>query len=394
MRRVRFRRHSSRRHSRVVVGIAAAFCLVATLAAPASASLIPRPADAAAKDRPGPLPVTGPDTIPIAGADGYITYGASTNAPRSVCGKPKAMGSAKHPKNCWVPYVVHGKGSKVGYAEQVTGDALRGGPGRWVNRNLGIWAPSVVHYRGKYYMFYTASQKGTAADPQERGRKCIGVATSTSARGSFRARSTPMFCRKGGWAIDAEAFVGRSNGNLYVTFRDDAATSGRETAISVVRLDTSVRKVVKRKRLLTSKAISWEGNTRQGTHIIENPSMIRAGDGTWWLFYSGNSWQTKKYATGIAKCGKDPISSCRPFPGKDRPYFGYVGDGGLSGPHKPIAKLPRNQKAPGGMSVFRARGHGGMRAVWNYKTFTKHSRRYSLVGRLQLKGGRWSVVPE
>lgn len=393
MRRVRFDR-VSRHRRRALLAVGTAFCLIATLAAPAAASLIPRPAADAAKDRPGPLPVTGPDTIAVAGGDGYITYGASTAAPRSVCGKPKQMGSAKHPKNCWVPYVLHGKGAKVGYAEKVNGDALRGGPGTWVNRNLGIWAPSVVRYRGKYYMFYTASQKGSAGDPQARGRKCIGVATSTSARGGFHPRAKPLLCRKGGWAIDAEAFIGRSNGNLYVTFRDDGATTGRETAISVVRLDKSVRKVLNRKRLLTSRAITWEGNKEHGTHIIENPSMIRAGDGTWWLFYSGNSWRTKKYATGIAKCGKDPVSSCRPYPGPDRPYFGYVGDGGHTGAHKPIAQLPRNQKAPGGMSVFRARDHGGMRAVWNYKTFTKHSKRYSLVGRLRLDGARWRIVPE
>ncbi|WP_334553586.1 hypothetical protein [Micromonospora sp. CPCC 205714] len=34
--------------------------------------------------------------------------------------------------------------------------------------------------------------------------------------------------------------------------------------------------------------------------MVENPSMWRAADGDWHLMYSGNNWDSARYATGIA----------------------------------------------------------------------------------------------
>ncbi|MGH3660145.1 MAG: family 43 glycosylhydrolase, partial [Micromonosporaceae bacterium] len=239
------------------LGLTSALLLVTTIA------LVPPAGSAAAAD--GPIPLTGPDTIIKPGPnDRYITYGASAGTGR------------------FVPYVVHGSGNTVGMDTTIDGDAMPGGPGAWARSDIGLWAPSVVSYGGAFYLFYTATMAGTG-DP---GRKCIGVARSAAADGPFNARPNPLLCDAGGWSIDAEAFVGPNNGYLYVTYRDDAVETDRETAISVVRLNNDATEVLEKRVQLTSRAVTWENaEADDGSHIIENPSMIRAG-GTWWLFYS------------------------------------------------------------------------------------------------------------
>lgn len=337
--------------------------------AAAGLGLVPQAAGADPSD--GPIPLTGPDTIIKPGPnERYITYGASSRT-----GK-------------FVPYVVHGSGNTVGMDTTIDGDAMPDGPGGWARRDHGLWAPTVVNHNGRFYLFYTATQKGTG----DRGRKCIGVAASGRAIGPFRARANPLLCNAGGWSIDAEAFVGPHNGNLYVTYRDDKVETGRETAISVVRVDDNARQVLRKRVQLSSRAVTWENaGTNDGSHIIENPSMVRR-DGRWWLFYSGNKWRTAKYATGIARCGDSPMSKCTPVPNRDRSYFGYLGEDGMHGVHKPVSGLPRNKRAPGGMSVFHAR-NGGMRVVWNYRR-ASDGKRFSLTGNLTYSNGRWAVVPE
>ena len=43
--------------------------------------------------------------------------------------------------------------------------------------------------------------------------------------------------------------------------------------------------------------------------IIEAPTLIRAPDGTLFLFYSANNWFTSDYAVGVARCDS-PIGPC------------------------------------------------------------------------------------
>lgn len=364
-------RHARGRFKPTVVAAVAA---VATAGALAVASLAAADTNGetgngrelAAADH-GPMPLADPDTIQKPGAgDRYVSYGTS-RAGRAI------------------PYVVHGSGNTVGMDTTIDGDAMPGGPGDWARKDIGLWAPSVVRHGGRFLLFYSATQKGTG-NP---GRKCIGVATSADPAGPFHPRAKPLLCNPGGWSIDPDAFV--ANRHLYVTYRDDRATTGHETAISVVRLNKAATEVLRKRVLFTSRKITWEsvGTT---THIVENPSMVRR-DGHWWLFYSGNAWRTDKYSTGVAKCGSSPMAtSCAPYPGPRRPWFGYVGSTGLRAPHAPKRKLLGNHRGPGGMSIFYARD-GSMRVVWHYHS--AHGR-VSRTGVLHLNSatGVWTVTSE
>jgi hypothetical protein len=106
-----------------------------------------------------------------------------------------------------------------------------------------------------------------------------------------------------------------------------------------------------RRDALKSTDITWDTKkTGGGTHVVENPSMFKAADGYWYLAYSGNNWDSARYATGIAKCGTAPIPGGRCTPvqnGVERPYFGFTGDAGLN----PYRGLPGNHRGPGGFYV-------------------------------------------
>ena len=71
---------------------------------------------------------------------------------------------------------------------------------------------------------------------------------------------------------------------------------------------------------------AWEGN------VVEAPSMV-VHDGRFFLFYSGNAWDSREYATGYAVCDTVRGPCTKPH---DRPWLDT--DSHISG--------------PGGLSVF------------------------------------------
>jgi arabinan endo-1,5-alpha-L-arabinosidase len=294
------------------------------------------------------FPLADPDTV-LAKDGSYVTYGTTVGAGSGArCGATGRL---------YVPVLVHGSGSSVGMANCASYDALPSGPGAWAEPGGAIWAPGVARLGDRFFMFYTASRKGS-------GQKCIGRAVATSARGPFQNQGE-WACPDGGrWALDANPFV--SGGTLYVTYRDDAIATGAETGISTVRTDGEGRAIWDTRRdLLKSTDITWDtAKISGGTHVIENPAMWKAGDGDWYLMYSGNNWDSPRYATGIANCGTTPLPGSRCTPIRDgvaRPFFGFTGATGLN----PIRGLPGNHEGPGGMDVFTA-ADGTYRVVWHW----------------------------
>ncbi|MEV0649089.1 family 43 glycosylhydrolase [Phytomonospora sp. NPDC050363] len=297
------------------------------------------------------FPLADPDTV-IAKDGSYITYGTTVGA-----GSGQRCDGATG--KLYVPVLAHGSGSNVGLTDCASGDALPGGPGAWAEPGGAIWAPGVARFGDRYFMFYTASRKGS-------GQKCIGRAISTSARGPFQNQGEWSCPGEGRWALDANPFV--AGGSLYVTYRDDAIASGAETGISTVRTDGEGRAVWDTRRdMLKSTDITWDtAKTDGGTHVVENPSMWKMPDGHWYLMYSGNNWDSARYATGIADCGTTPLPSSRCAPMQDgvaRPYFGFTGEAGLG----PYRGLPLDRRGPGGMDVFAA-ADGSPRVVWHWWT--------------------------
>ncbi len=305
----------------------------------------------------------GADTMPLEdGSDKYITYGAS-----------------QHGKN--VPYALSGSGNNVGTSPKIQGDAMPKGGGAWAVRGH-IWTPGALYHKGRYYLFYTGVKKG--AKPE---KHCVGVASSTKPASGFKAESKPLVCPTHRWAIDADV-TKSSSGAVWMTYRDGEAAKGKQSALSVMRLkfrgDGTVDRASRSKVMLRSDKLSWASyKDNAGVVVIENPSAIEHR-GSWYLFYSGNSWPTNYYSTGIANCGKKiDDGACKPMPGPSKAWFAYSGPGKHLPASMRKAGLPGNRRGPGAMDVYRARD-GQPWVTWNY--LSDEGGRKSRTGKLSING--------
>lgn len=312
----------------------------------------------------------GADTIALHDGSGqYITYGASAHGHK-------------------VPYAVSGSGNEVGTSPVIAGDALPGGGGAWVEPGSGIWTPGAWYHVkdgvGRYYLFYTATRRN------DDGRKCIGVARSQNPFGGFVAEDTPIVCPDKGnrWALDADVTAG-PEGAIWMTWRDGQRAEGQESALSVMMLKFHSNGTVDRQNdpfvILRSDNLTWtKYRDTSGVTVIENPSIFHHS-GSWYLFYSGNSWKENYYSTGIAYCGaKINDGLCTPMPGPNRAWFSYSGPAAHLPDDMRRYGLPGNKRGPGAMDVYRARD-GKLWVTWNYLA-DQSSGRKSRTGRLVITG--------
>ncbi len=161
------------------------------------------------------------------------------------------------------------------------------------------WAPSVLRDGDGYVLFYTAEERRS-------GRQCIGRARADAPTGPFVDRSrSPWICpRNQGGAIDPYYFRDR-DGRRYLYWKNDGNCCGLEVALWGRRLTVEERLVGDPVRLLRMDR-DWE------LPLVENPAMTRSphAGGPYRLFYAANWWESRRYATGYARCD-GPLGPCR-----------------------------------------------------------------------------------
>jgi len=331
------------------------------------------PALADPADESQDFPFPGADTIALHdGSNGYVTYGASVH---------------RAGRRIWVPYSISGSGSTITTSPEIDGDAMSDGPGAWVDRDFNVWSPGAWYHVkdgvGRYYLFYTAKHR-------DRDQRCIGVARSRNPTSGFIAEPAPIVCPdRDRWALDADIFEG-PGGAVWMTWRDGQRAEGPESAISVMMLGFNNDGTVDREStpvvIMRSDNLEWPRfRDGSGVVVIENPSVVYH-NGSFYLFYSGNRWETNLYATGIAHCGaRIDDGLCAPMPGPRRAWFSYAGP--LESLPEDMRKygLPGNKRGPGAMDVHRARG-GQLWVTWNYLTGDTGDARKSRVGILNVTG--------
>jgi len=151
------------------------------------------------------------------------------------------------------------------------------------------WSPVVAFVAGRWVLWAAARARGGS-------QQCLLVATASSPLGPFVADRRPLERPPGGtWAIDPS--VHRDEvGDLWLTWKTDL-NQGAICLLMAQRLaddGCSFARQSAPTELLRSGA-RWEAG------IIEAPSVVVLG-GTTWLFYSGNRWESDRYAMGIAAC--------------------------------------------------------------------------------------------
>jgi beta-xylosidase len=157
------------------------------------------------------------------------------------------------------------------------------------------WAPAVAMIGGTFVLYYAVDVAGT-------GKECISVATAGRPQGPFTDRSTaPLECQKSlGGSIDPASFID-TNGMPYLVWKSGGPGSSRIWSQQLVPAGTSFVAGTNPTSLLVPDQ-PWEGTT------VEAPDMVTTG-GRYYLFFSGNDWDSANYAVGVATC-TGPLGPC------------------------------------------------------------------------------------
>jgi beta-xylosidase len=157
------------------------------------------------------------------------------------------------------------------------------------------WAPSALARSSRYILYYTTRDALS-------GFQCISRALSPKPEGPYRDESRePLVCQIGPEApycgsIDPSPFLD-SDGKLYLLWKSDENSSHCRTAPRVWAqpLTDDGLQLVGLAKTLIAVDQRWEHD------IIEAPSMMLR-EGRYFLFYSGNWYESGNYAIGYATC--------------------------------------------------------------------------------------------
>ncbi|KAL4791084.1 glycosyl hydrolase [Aspergillus venezuelensis] len=174
-------------------------------------------------------------------------------------------------------------------------DALPGPFPSWVQGdNPQVWAPDVFRRPdGTFVMYFSGLSS------QDNSKHCLGTATSGSIEGPYTITDAAFTCPLDqGGAIDASGFQD-DDGTLYVLYKIDGNSlngdgSKHPTPIKLQRLQ--------------SDGITPDGDAiiildrdegGADGDLVEAPSLVKV-DGTYYLSFSSNSYNTLNYDTSYA----------------------------------------------------------------------------------------------
>ena len=160
------------------------------------------------------------------------------------------------------------------------------------------WAPEVLAREdGGFVLYYTANGGG----------QCIGRAVAEDPTGPFVDRwDEPLVCQRSeGGSIDASPFRD-DDGSLYLYWKNDGNSVGRTTYLYGQRLSADGTELSGAPERLAANDAGWEGG------VVEAPTMWKQ-DGRYYLFYSGEAFDSQLYAVGYATCA-GPLGPCEDAP--------------------------------------------------------------------------------
>lgn len=147
------------------------------------------------------------------------------------------------------------------------------------------WAPEIVYYRGRYFVYYVGRKSG--------GPLCVAVATSARPTGPYQDHG-PLVCQDAG-SIDP-VLVEDERGVPYLLWKEDGNSRQQPTPIWAQQLSPDGTKLVGERRELIRNDAPWEAQ------LVEGPFVLRRGN-WFYMFYSGNACCGREcnYALGVAR---------------------------------------------------------------------------------------------
>ena len=188
----------------------------------------------------------------------------------------------------------------------------------WVDQSKGIWAPDMIETTSNtFVVYFAAALTGTSGNPAGNdakpasGARCIGTATSSSAKGPFTANPNPLVCFSqyspgddmtgdpasrtlGEGVIDpSPAFVTIDGAQeLFLVYKTQGDPgNGQTVTIRMVRLSDSDGTSV-----LGDSHQLLDSSTGSFADTIEAPSLIQNGS-YFILFVAHGNWDTCDYST-------------------------------------------------------------------------------------------------
>jgi len=160
-----------------------------------------------------------------------------------------------------------------------------------------FWAPEIHVVGGQYVVYFSA--RGSD------GMLAIGAASSPSALGPFTPLAQPLIHDASMGLIDASEIT--AGGVPYVLWKEDGNAVGKPTPIHAQPLAADGLSLTGSASTLITNDQPWEGA------VTEAPFMVDQG-GTYYLFYSGNSYANATYAVGVARASS-PVGPFTKAPG-------------------------------------------------------------------------------
>ena len=151
----------------------------------------------------------------------------------------------------------------------------------WAKQDF--WAPE-IHKVGAGYVVYFSARGGD-------GMLAIGAASATSALGPFTDIGAPLIHDATIGLIDASEI--NAPAGPYVLWKEDGNAIGKPTPINAQPLAADGLSLTGSPTRLITNDQAWEGAVTEAPFMVEET-------GTFYLFYSGNSYANATYAVGVA----------------------------------------------------------------------------------------------
>ncbi len=148
-----------------------------------------------------------------------------------------------------------------------------------------FWAPEIHKVGAGWVAYFTARNSD--------GMLSIGAASATSPTGPFVDSGAPLVHDPAMGLIDATEFQD-SNGAIYLLWKEDGNAVGKPTPIHGQPLAANGLALTGTASTLITNDQAWEGA------VTEGPWLYAHG-GSYYLFYSGNSYANASYAVGVAR---------------------------------------------------------------------------------------------